>query len=653
MISLALLAGPGFSQTAGNSDPTGFLIPVVVGTGGAGGNHITYLGLGVTRPVVYQNTASVIGTNTITDSGANWVTDQFAGGNPHFVEITSVSGSTTATGVGTTYRIVSNTSTTVTLASNLASGIAAPVGYKVRKEWTIASVFGPNDESGLQGGTATTADLVQLWNGTSLDSYYYQTSGGTGWRRVGDTGTDAGGTIIPFYSAVLVVRQQSENLTFVLNGTVKTGQTAIPIVLGDNYVGNIYPANLTLATSGLYTGSAATGLVGGDSSTADQVQIWNGASFDIYYYQTVGAGGTGWRRVGAPSVDAGNTVIAENSSLIIKRRNNGAFNWIVPETLTSPGGISTPTPSTTPTSTPGVTPSPTPVVTPTPGVTPSPTPVASASPTPGVSPSPTATPASQPINLSTRMLVQTGDNAGIGGFIITGNAPKDVLLRAIGPSLEQSGVLDALADPVLELHGPGGFVVTDDNWRDDPAQETAIVATGIPPTNELESAIYATLNPGAYTAVVRGKNDTSGVALVEVYDVRQAVTAQLANISTRAFVSTGSNVVIAGFILGNNLGHDRIVLRGIGPSLSAVGVSNVLADPTLELRNSSGALLFTNNDWQDDPTQIADLNVAGLAPSNNLESALVVTLPPGEYTALLAGVNNGSGVGLVEVYDLP
>jgi hypothetical protein len=250
------------------------------------------------------------------------------------------------------------------------------------------------------------------------------------------------------------------------------------------------------------------------------------------------------------------------------------------------------------------------------------------------------------------MRVQAGDNVGIGGFIITGTAPKHVLLRAIGPSLLQSGVPDALADPVLELHGPGAFVtVINDNWMDDPAQKAAIIATGIPPTNNLESAIDATLNPGAYTAIVRGKNNTSGVALVEVYDLSQAVLAKLANISTRAFVSTGDNIVIAGFVLGNNSGGDRIVVRGIGPSLTALGVPGALADPTLELRDSNGALLASNNDWQDNPAQAAELTAAGLAPTNNLESGIAATLPPGLYTALLAGMNNGTGIGLVEVYD--
>jgi hypothetical protein len=218
--------------------------------------------------------------------------------------------------------------------------------------------------------------------------------------------------------------------------------------------------------------------------------------------------------------------------------------------------------------------------------------------------------------------------------------------------LTQLGVPDALADPVLELHGPGAFAtITNDNWMDDPVQKAAILATGIAPTNNLESAIDATLTPGAYTAIVRGKSNTSGVALIEVYDLSQAVLAKLANISTRAFVSTGDNIVIGGFLLGGHNGADRVIVRGIGPSLSALGVANALANPTLELRDSNGALLIANNDWQDNSAQAAELAAAGLAPTNNLESGIATTLPPGLYTALLAGLNNGTGVGLVEVYD--
>ena len=210
-----------------------------------------------------------------------------------------------------------------------------------------------------------------------------------------------------------------------------------------------------------------------------------------------------------------------------------------------------------------------------------------------------------------------------------------------------------LADPVLELHGPGGFAtITNNNWQDDPIQRAAILATGLAPTNNLEAAIDATLNPGAYTGVVRGNGGTNGIGLIEVYDLSQAVLAKLSNISTRALVGTGNDVVIAGFILGNHNGLTKIVGRGIGGSLTGFGIPNALANPALELRDSNATLLISNNDWQDDPAQAAQLTAAGLAPSNTLESGIVAILPPGLYTAILAGQNNTTGVGVVEIYDL-
>ena len=248
------------------------------------------------------------------------------------------------------------------------------------------------------------------------------------------------------------------------------------------------------------------------------------------------------------------------------------------------------------------------------------------------------------------MRVATGDNAGIGGFIITGTAPKHILLRAIGPSI--TGLPGVLADPVLELHGPAGFTtVTNDNWQNDPAQAAAILATGLAPTNSLESAIDATLNPGAYTGVVRGNGGTSGIGLIEVYDLSQAVLAKLTNISTRALVGTSNDVVIAGFILGNNSGTTRIVIRGLGGSLTVFGIPNALANPTLELRDNNGAVLASNDNWGDNPAQAAELTAAGLAPADASESGMAITLGPGQYTALLSGVNNTTGVGVVEVYD--
>jgi hypothetical protein len=247
------------------------------------------------------------------------------------------------------------------------------------------------------------------------------------------------------------------------------------------------------------------------------------------------------------------------------------------------------------------------------------------------------------------MLVQTDDNVGIGGFIVTGSAPKHVIVRAIGPSLSRFGIPNPLADPVLELHGPGGFVtIVNDDWKD--TQQAAIQATGLAPTDDKESAIDATLAPGNYTGIVRGKNRGTGVGLIEVFDLDRSV-GKLANISTRAFVNTSGNIVIAGFILGNNSGDDRVVVRGMGPSLNGLGLSPLLANPTLELRDGNGTLLISDDDWQDNDAQAAEISAAGLAPGNAKESAIAAKLPPGQYTALLAGLNGGTGIGIVEVYD--
>jgi hypothetical protein len=249
------------------------------------------------------------------------------------------------------------------------------------------------------------------------------------------------------------------------------------------------------------------------------------------------------------------------------------------------------------------------------------------------------------------MRVRTGDEVAIGGFIVTGTAPKRVLVRAIGPSLAESGIEGALADPVLELHGPGTFApITNDNWRQ--AQEVEIFQTGIAPSNNLESAIIATLPPGAYTAIVRGNGGTFGTALVEVYDLDSGTQARLSNLSTRAFVSSGENILVAGFVLHGNNGDGRVVLRGLGPSLRASGMSRVLADPTLDLRDSNGMLVASDNDWQENSGQAAELAAMNLTPANPTESALVATLPAGAYTALLAGINNATGLGIVEVYDV-
>jgi hypothetical protein len=191
-----------------------------------------------------------------------------------------------------------------------------------------------------------------------------------------------------------------------------------------------------------------------------------------------------------------------------------------------------------------------------------------------------------------------------------------------------------------------------DNWQDDPAQSALINAAGLAPQDPRESGIAATLSPGAYTAILSGRNQTTGVGLVEIYDTNQATSSQLGNISTRGFVQTGSNVMIGGFILGGATGNARTAIRGIGPSLSQSGLSNVLANPTLELHDGNGTTLVTNDNWQDDPTSAAALSASGFALQNNLEAGIFITLPPGTFTVILAGQNGGAGIGLVEVYNL-
>ena len=276
-----------------------------------------------------------------------------------------------------------------------------------------------------------------------------------------------------------------------------------------------------------------------------------------------------------------------------------------------------------------------------------------------VGPPPSA--AAQPLNISTRLRVQTGENVMIGGLIITGSVPKRVIIRAIGPSLANAGVQESLADPILELHDASTTLATNDNWKinsNGSSQQAEIEATTVPPTNDLESAIVRTLpaNNAAYTVIVSGKNGGTGVGVVEVYDLDQPADSRLANISTRGFVQTGSNVMIGGFILGGGTGNMNVIVRAIGPSLGQAGVNGALADPTLELRDGNGGLLSSNDNWKTRPdgsSQQTEVVATGIPPTNDLESAIVANLPPGAFTAIVAGKNNTVGVGLVEVYRLP
>ncbi|MEY2502231.1 MAG: hypothetical protein QOI07_2565 [Verrucomicrobiota bacterium] len=252
-------------------------------------------------------------------------------------------------------------------------------------------------------------------------------------------------------------------------------------------------------------------------------------------------------------------------------------------------------------------------------------------------------------NISTRVEAGAGDNRLIGGFIISGTAPKKVIVRAMGPSLGGFGVTSALADPILELHDATGAVIArNDNWGDTQALE--VNASGIPPANELESAIVKTLAPGAYTAVVDGRDGGTGTALVEVYDLSPASNSTLGNISTRGAVGPQSDVMIGGFIISGSSGLTRVLVRTVAPSLSSFGVAGAMPDPTLELRDGNGSLIAANDNWREGPE--LEIQESKLAPTNDLESAIITTLPSGPYTAVIHERTGRSGIGLFEVYNL-
>ena len=396
-------------------------------------------------------------------------------------------------------------------------------------------------------------------------------------------------------------------------------------------------------------------------------------------------------RIGNAEIYVMNANGSNQTRLTVHSATDGKPDWqrisgfptptVTPTPSVTPTPGVTPTPTVTPT--PGVTPTPT--VTPTPGVTPTPTvtptpngtptttptgtptipPTATPTPiptqtpalTPG--PSPTSTPTPIPslpkaLNISTRLRVEAGDNVLIGGFIITGDSEKNVVLRGVGPSLIPFGISDALTDPTLELRAANGtLLVQNDNWQDDPAQAAQLAALGLALQDPNESGMFATLQPGAsYTAILAGHSGGTGVGLVEIYDANDAADSQLANISTRGFVQTGNNVMIGGFILGGSSNNTNVAVRGIGPSLALIGLNPALADPTLELRDGNGAVLVSNDDWQDDPAQAAQLSALGLAPQDPNESGVFASLPPGAFTAILAGNSGGTGIGLVEIYNV-
>jgi hypothetical protein len=277
------------------------------------------------------------------------------------------------------------------------------------------------------------------------------------------------------------------------------------------------------------------------------------------------------------------------------------------------------------------------------------------------------------VNISGRVVVQTGNNVGIAGFIVKGSGVKRFIARAIGPSMKVNGVPvpGRLMDPVLELHDSNGQTVSNDNWRTG-GQEAEIQASGVAPPDDRESAIIRTVPAGTFTAIITGANNTTGIGLIEIYDLGTVTSAaqeeekaerpaapdapeavvELANLSVRANVQTNDNVLFNGLILqGGN--PKRVVFRALGPSLQSNGqpVPGTLQDPDLEVRDANGTQLRFNDDWQQAPNA-AEIQNAGLAPSNPKESAILLTLQPGTYTSIVRGVNNTTGIALGETYKL-
>jgi len=254
-----------------------------------------------------------------------------------------------------------------------------------------------------------------------------------------------------------------------------------------------------------------------------------------------------------------------------------------------------------------------------------------------------APPAVHLANISTRLAVGTGDNVLIAGFIVTGSQQKRILVRGLGPLLPVS---ENLADPTLRLHdSSGAMVAANDNWRD--TQQEELQATSIAPRNDHDSAIVKSLTPGAYTVVLAGKGGTTGVGLVEVYDLDLTVDSKLANIATRGFVDRGDNVLIGGTIIIGS-GSTNVLFRALGPSVP--GVPNALQDTTLELYDSQGTLIATNDNWRD--SQAAEIKATTIPPPDVREAAILRQLTPGAYTAIVRGKNNTTGVALVEAYQL-
>ncbi|MBS0659297.1 MAG: hypothetical protein JSR82_13730, partial [Verrucomicrobia bacterium] len=286
--------------------------------------------------------------------------------------------------------------------------------------------------------------------------------------------------------------------------------------------------------------------------------------------------------------------------------------------------------------------------------TPTPTPTLTPTPTPTASPTPTPTPTPLPrfINLSGRGRAEIGNNVLIGGFVVDGTATRRFVLRAMAPSLTAFGVQGVMSDPMLEVYDDAGALIAqNDNWRTG-ARAAELSTLGLAPTDDREAAVVLDLAAGAYTAILRGANGAQGVGIVEAYEAQTdgTMTARLVNISLRGRVQTGDNVLIGGVAVRGD-GPRRVLVRALGPSLGDYAIPTTLADPMLRVFDATGTLVASNDNWRS--AQQAAIQATGLAPRSDFEAALIVDLPPGNYTVIVSGQGNSVGIALLELYDLP
>jgi len=307
----------------------GFITLHVRGTGNTSSSALSFLGLGLTRSVVFRGNLESFGPGTITDLQAHWTDNQFNGANgPHYLEITSGSHAGFLTDILDTDGL----SRTLTLADDLSSVLSGGETYTIRKHWTLATLFGPNNQAGLGAGSNVSADEILIYNPATgfYTTYFYKTIGlgGTGWRSTASSSFNQANAQLDLTQGILIRRKQAANLEIKIFGTVKTGPTMAEVQPGLNILGNVYPIDtLTLGNSCLYTGDLSTGLTGGSNVSADKVLIYDGLTYRTYYYKTLGLGGIGWRSTASSSINASGTILPAGASILIQRINNTAFLW--------------------------------------------------------------------------------------------------------------------------------------------------------------------------------------------------------------------------------------------------------------------------------------------------------------------------------------